>query len=545
MNRELSEAADWYRALTLAERIALLSPHITRPSTNGAAGIDDRHLERWRSEAGFPSKDTLAQRLAVEGISEGDFYTVLSEQADRLRARVTQQPWWLAEVHAAFRQATDSPAASTVPIHPVGSGALTELLGVIEPILSRAHKRVHTGGQRLIRTHCEPPIDESVIDVLGTRLVPQLLRMLSQAMALELHIARLEGRLAGSTPEERFTNFIAQISEPGRAFQFLEKYPVLARQLVTGAHQWTVTSLEFLNRLCKDWPFLCAAIDGLSKNDLLIDVDDYAGDPHRRGRRVIVATFRSGARVVYKPRPMALDQHFQMLLAWLNKRGDHPPFRLMEIVDRGSYGWSEYVPAYGCSTTDEVERFYRRQGAYLALLRVLGATDFHYENLVASGEHPMLLDLETLFHPQLESDSGVTDQYAPGGMTDSVLRVGLLPYRLWESANSDGIDLSGLGATSGQTTPFLVQSWEGVGTDDLHLIRKSMVMPKPRSQPVLQGEPIATARHVERVVDGFVQMYHLLLEYRGELLSEAGPLGWFRDDEVRVAQREFSSPSTA
>ena len=46
-----------------------------------------------------------------------------------------------------------------------------------------------------------------------------------------------------------------------------------------------------------------------------------------------------------------------------------------------------------------MRRFYHRQGALLALLYVLDGTDMHYENLIAVGEQPVLVDVETLFHP--------------------------------------------------------------------------------------------------------------------------------------------------
>ncbi len=35
----------------------------------------------------------------------------------------------------------------------------------------------------------------------------------------------------------------------------------------------------------------------------------------------------------------------------------------------------------------------------LALFYALEATDFHHENLIAEGEHPVPIDLETLFQP--------------------------------------------------------------------------------------------------------------------------------------------------
>ncbi len=71
------------------------------------------------------------------------------------------------------------------------------------------------------------------------------------------------------------------------------------------------------------------------------------------------------------------------------------------MADRGAYGWTEFVEAQACDTPEQVQRFYERQGGYLALLYFLEATDFHLENLIAAGEHPVLVDLEALFHPRV------------------------------------------------------------------------------------------------------------------------------------------------
>ena len=36
-----------------------------------------------------------------------------------------------------------------------------------------------------------------------------------------------------------------------------------------------------------------------------------------------------------------------------------------------------------------------RSGVWLAVFDALGTSDLHYENMIASGEHPMFIDLET------------------------------------------------------------------------------------------------------------------------------------------------------
>ena len=219
-------------------------------------------------------------------------------------------------------------------------------------------------------------------------------------LALELQVASALWRLTGATPEARFESFVQRLRQPGGLLPLLEEYPVLARQLIPTIDQWVAASLEFLGRLCVDWDQIRATLAPEEDPGLLVEVRSNVGDRHRGGRSVLLLTFRSGWQLVYKPRSLAIDQHFQELLHWLNTRGAEPPFQTLKVLDRGAYGWSAFVAEQECGSAAAVRRFYERQGAYLALLYALEATDLHFENLIAAGEHPMLVDLETLFHPR-------------------------------------------------------------------------------------------------------------------------------------------------
>jgi type 2 lantibiotic biosynthesis protein LanM len=356
-------------------------------------------------------------------------------------------------------------------------------------------------------------------------------------MVLELNVARLQGLLKGETPEKRWRSFLQCLSQRNTALNILQEYPVLAYQLVLCIDQWVAFSLEFLQHLCTDWEAIRTTFSQDSDPGVLVQVHS-AGDRHRNGRSVQIARFSSGFQVVYKPRPMALDVHFQALLSWINERGDHPPFGTLKILDCCTYGWMEFVTAQPCITAAEVGRFYERQGGYLALLYALEATDFHHENLIAAGEYPVLLDLETLFHPRVRDiGQNEAEQLASRALNHSVLRVGLLPQRRWANAESDGIDLSGLGAPAGQLTPQAVLSLEGAGTDEMRFIRKRISIPGRANRPSLHGADVAVLDYVEAIITGFTSVYRLLLKYRDDLLSASGPLAPFVEDEVRVILR--------
>src|SRR4030095_2241898 len=90
----------------------------------------------------------------------------------------------------------------------------------------------------------------------------------------------------------------------------------------------------------------------------LVHIESDAGDRHRGGRTVWIVRCSSGFKVVYKPKSMAVDQHFQALVSWINERGFSVPLRTLAVLDRGDYGWEEFLSPQGCSSREEVARFY-------------------------------------------------------------------------------------------------------------------------------------------------------------------------------------------
>lgn len=268
----------------------------------------------------------------------------------------------------------------------------------------------------------------------------------------------------------------------------------------------------------------------------LVAVDRGAGDAHRRGRRVAVLRFADGSRVVHKPRSLAADRHFGELVDWFNSRPGTPGLRTPALLTRPHHGWSEYVEARPCATPAELDRFYRRQGALLALAHVLDLTDLHYENLIACGEHPVPVDLETLFHPSAPEDPAADDP-AGRALAASVQRIGLLPRLV--VGDEDAFDLSGLGGGADHRSPVATDGWEAAGTDGMRLVRRTgTVRPgtvRPgANRPRLAGADAEPAAHTEALLAGFRAGYRAVLTGRREL---AALLRRFADDEVRVVTR--------
>jgi type 2 lantibiotic biosynthesis protein LanM len=532
------QSSAWYTALSLTERLASLRS-VGPKTPNHEVNVDlaGRRMQRWRAQPPFTTGSHFAQRLAADGMTEDELLHILGEPIEDVHERFPSSPAWLVGLAQAFSRPAPS-NGSPEPELPPGQEA-EGFLSAIKPLMDQARERFHEGIEALVQTCANLPFDPGTVQaVLLAKLPRQLLARLSRTMVLELHVARLQGLLQGDTTEKRFRSFLQRLHQPDTALALLQEYPVLARQLLICSDNWVTFGLEFLQHLCADWEIIRTTFSPEYDPGLLVQVDGGKGDRHRGGRSVQIARFSSGLRVVYKPKALAVERHFQELLTWLNDHGDHPPFRTLKILDRGSYGWIEFVGVQSCVSPTEVQRFYQRQGGYLALLYALEATDFHHENLIATGEHPVLVDLEALFHPYVGGrDLHGAEQLASNTINHSVLRVSLLPQRLWPTAESEGIDLSGLGAVAGQFTPQPVPYWEGVGTDEMRLARQRLAMSGSLNRPTLNGTEVNALNYAEAIIEGFINIYGLLRKHREKLLADDGPLACFAGDEVRVILR--------
>ena len=420
-------APDWWRALTLVERLAAV------PASGRTLRADDwelrRRLDRWRGLPPFDDAAAIAGQLASLGASEEQFVAAVGAQADSLAGAVE----W---PDAQWRDETDDvePAA---PPGPEGFSLRT----IAEPIVRVARRRLRARVADIAARCPSLPFDPDTVDSLfDDHLRRRLTGMLTRTLVLELHAARLDGGLDGATPEERFRSFAGALHERGALLRLLGDYPVLARRIVGVAQQWVEASAELLDRLATDVDVLRAKLFPEREPGPLQAVSADLGDHHGNGRSVRVLLFASGARVVYKPRSLAVGRHWNALLEWAGAHEFAPGFRTVRLVDRGEYGWMEFVAARPCRSLEEVRRFYERQGGYLALLYLLGATDFHHENVIADGDNPVLVDLEGLPGAAIPPpESARTYGLVDAALADSVLHTGLLPIP-WGGANEDAGD---------------------------------------------------------------------------------------------------------
>jgi type 2 lantibiotic biosynthesis protein LanM len=361
----------------------------------------------------------------------------------------------------------------------------------------------------------------------------------TKTLVLELAVAGRVRLLKGDTPEARFAFFCECLKDPGFAARLLGQYPVLVRRCIAIASVWEAASRSLLARLAASEAKLISTFFDNKHPGPLTSVEA-SGDVHGRGQATHVLTFESGAKLVYKPRPIAMERCYYDLIAWLSDRGLDPELRVVRTLDEGAFGWMEFVPVAPCGTRAQVNRFFVRMGAHLALTSLLGGTDLHSENVIAHGEHAVPVDLETLFHADLmpENLSGATAR-GWAVLRHSVVHTLILPEaRGFSDKPDDWVDMSALGHRDNQLTPIPVANWARAETDRMRLIYKRATIPRGFSVPEFAGQRVQSAAYADDVVHGFGQTYELLRRFKTELLAPQGPLSAFAGKPSRRVFRD-------
>ncbi|MBM7774784.1 type 2 lantibiotic biosynthesis protein LanM [Actinokineospora baliensis] len=509
----------WAAGLNLRERLAT-APGAVAGSTEHAAEA----LARWREAHGLAESGQFAVRLADAGITQAHLLALLAEQPAALAGR-TDIPAWAQAVAA---------AVAAAPVAPVWEREAPEAFAVpLRPFLDAARTR-------LASARLPPSVDERrVLAGFTDALAAKLARLVARTAVLELHRAREAGRLTGDTPADRFADFLAHLGTTTGLRALFTEYPVLGRLLARTCDQAVQTTLELLDRFTADRRAIVTDLLGGTDPGPLTAIDSGAGDRHQGGRAVAMLRFASGATVVYKPRSVSLHAHFGELVTWLNARVPALGLRAAAAIARPGYGWVEFIAHRECADDAGVARFYRAQGALLALLYAVDGTDIHFENLVAHGDTPVLVDVETLFHPTLPLRALAGEDPAVAAFAASVHRVALLPHLVL--GEHGALDISGLGGDKGGQYPIDGVAWEGAGTDRMRLVRRTAEFVGAANRPALNGTHADPAAFQTALLGGFRAGYDAIVAGRDELRRA---LDRFAGDEIRIVARATRSYST-
>ncbi|MFV2084495.1 type 2 lanthipeptide synthetase LanM family protein [Micromonospora sp. LOL_021] len=378
--------------------------------------------------------------------------------------------------------------------------------------------------------------EQAVIVAAATRAWRDTVRpKVTRALVLDVHAARISGRLVGPDPRARWEHWLELATTDGFWPSLDTRFPTLRQRVGTVLANGRRAVTSFAYRFAANRADLQPTV--LPPGDAtLLGVEFGSGDTHRGGQTVAVVRCAAGP-VVYKPRSLHVDAALAGLVDRLLP--DEPAatrIRVPTVLLRDGYGWAAHVAHRYCADDDDLHTFYHGLGQWTAIMRMLGGSDLHAENLIAAGPVPVVVDCETLFTPQpplLPSGYGLATDRAARALGSSVLGTGLLPGRgvalAWR-----GLDPSGAGGLKGEQPTVSVPVLVDEGTDQVRLGYADLDAPEAANQP--SAEPVL-ARFWGDVCDAFDELTDRLrqMDRRGRLDPM---LTGFVGGEVRFVRRD-------
>jgi len=475
------------------------------PAEPADVALSARRLDAWCRAAANGDPDLFRRRLERDGWS----YEFVRARLAAVRYRASAAPLWIADaiwIEGALCRPSPRPAdmRGTEPF------AFEHLL---LPLVERADK--------LLWDSISPAHRDRFTPSGRTCLRVMLLDPLSELCAppfYERFAATRETPLAAPPPSSqpgtaRYDRFIADMKAGGLRALFEEK-PVLLRLIATLTRQWIDVAGEFIRRLDADLTSIRRDLLHREDRARVARLDGGLSDRHNGGRSVLIVTFDDDTKVAYKPKSLRLDLKWRDLIARLN--GSRPPvdLRAARAIACEDYGWTEFIAHTGCSGPDDCAMYFRRAGAWLALFHCFAATDMHQENIIAAGDQPVPIDLETILQlPRAEEKASEADGAAAEAAADmianSVMAVGILPAY----GRAPDTSVFAMGALTADWNARIKIAWIDINTDGMRPAKAKIVDSANPNLPHVDGQYMRLGDHIDSFVAGFEDYARFLSQH--------------------------------
>jgi type 2 lantibiotic biosynthesis protein LanM len=518
------------RSASIYERRSVRFQPIDSPESIQARA---RRLEDWQKIVAGGDPVRFERRLAWDDLTLEDALIMVGEVRMVAPGKTPAWALLLSEITAEVRPGAEGSHRCFTPTDPVPFEDI--LAALVAAASNRLAARVGSALDRFsgaARGGLERALLRRLHIFFGDTLYLEYAVFRSQRLS-GLDLAWM--RAHGDTGTGIYQAFVDDLLNGGLRRLWLE-YPALARLVATAIESWVDATGDLVERLAADAPAISSWLPiGVSFE--VCAVEGLLSDSHNRGRSVSILTLSQGVRVVYKPRSVANEAAWFGLIDWLNRRQAPQPLPTLGVLDRSSYGWMEFVAAAPLADRAAAERYYFRCGMLVALSYVVGVNDLHFENLIAAGDQPVLVDLETILcHSPVETISGsATDDILRTVFFESPLRTGLLPR--WQTGQGTAVDVSGLGAVEMQRSRVPVPQWKNINSDLMTLDYQVVEGAGVTNVAILDGKTLSPNDYLDRITRGFQAMYRSLVANREGLLGSGGPLGPMSGLKVRFIFR--------
>ncbi|MFI9238909.1 type 2 lanthipeptide synthetase LanM [Streptomyces sp. NPDC053079] len=345
---------------------------------------------------------------------------------------------------------------------------------------------------------------ESLLDDVWQGLVSSVEEHSFRMLIGEFHAFR-EGLGLPMTQEgdEALQGFTRHLEDEGNCRRIIAEYPVLEQRLETILGNSLDAYTEMFTAYAADATELrTAGLVPEADAALVVKLFLAGSDPHNDNRQVFGLRLADGSRLIYKPRALAADSFVRDLYAAADPYLKHS---VRDCIPRsltvGSHGWQQFVHAKAMESPDQPARYFYRFGALCALFGTIGASDLHDENLLAAGEHPCVIDTETM----VRADAGVENDTLPHTLLNhmklSVVSTMLVPMS--NPASPIDVVMAGVGVAGDQSSSMTRTVVRDGATDAISVGRDPLVYQHGDNVPRLGEATLQATEHFADILAGY------------------------------------------
>lgn len=340
-----------------------------------------------------------------------------------------------------------------------------------------------------------------------------LMQFSYRTIIYDINYLRLNESFNSSDEKEQFNEYIEWLQNPDFLKKFIKKYSSLFIILKDTLHKLEKSIQNFFQHLYRD-------IDEIKEfyntNSLTLKkVHLSMGDLHNNSSMVIKCEFNE-ISLFYKPRNGNIDLLYSKLINSINQKLNTRLMSTKNLV-KENYFWVEEIAFKECHYDEEIENFYSELGMHLCLLYILGATDFHSENLIAFKDHPVLIDLESTIGIRFRNEKFKNaTSYNKYKLSTSVKSIGILPFIFGDNRKSD---ISGIGRKGKTQSNIKVPIVENKGTSSLKIDRQYTEIGESSNHPKLNNDYVDETKYILEIKKGFSTIYNHIKNNQNNFLT--------------------------
>jgi len=423
------QAKDFVKALSLRERHEVLMQAAESGKLSRESNVDA--WERWTSRRSSLSEEAFGEIYRLRKMAPEIASLAMSDELDNeissLLSESVEESDWFNKLRQLLDEFEEQEYSSELKYSYIFAPFLVAYADLITERVSQ-HSFLGKG------------VLESLLGALAQELTNACLKSI-------VLVVRESEDLSEEGSEEELDAILSELGTNEKRLSLFCRFPVLARRMVNIYDRFYRYSSKIIDDLEADYD---QVVETLSLGSFEVVALNFGeGDTHRGGMTVVELLLREGQNLFYKPHNLETAQLYHRVVEILNQHDSFLDLRTAQSVGIGDHTYELKVSHNSCTSQEEAARAFVRYGQLLGVSYLLNISDLHLENIVVDGEHPVIIDVETVLANYASFKfEGLPDAMRRdlAGLADSVTGSIILPSPLTVGSDGKSVDLGALSA---------------------------------------------------------------------------------------------------